>query len=152
MRICRRERAATSSSCVTTISVMPPRVERLERGQHLGARDVVEVAGGLVGEQHRRPHHHGACDGDALALAARQLVRAVVARGRVRLSAASTSSTRARRSAGAIAREHHRQLDVLERGEARHEVERLEDEADARARTSASASSSSAVVSRPSSR
>ena len=45
--------------------------------EQLAAVRVVEVAGGLVGEEDRRPRHERASHGDALLLAGGQLVRAV---------------------------------------------------------------------------
>jgi len=53
-------------------------VEVLEERHDLDARLGVQVPGRLVGEDDRGPVHEGARDGDALALAAGQLVRLVV--------------------------------------------------------------------------
>ena len=47
--------------------------------QDAAAGGAVEVAGGLVGEQDRRPGGEGAGEGDPLLLAARELARVVVA-------------------------------------------------------------------------
>ena len=52
-------------------------VQPLEQRDHLGAGARVELAGGLVGEEQRRPVGERARDGDALLLAAGQLRRAV---------------------------------------------------------------------------
>src|SRR3712207_4001869 len=52
-------------------------VQRFEQRQHGLAGGRVEVAGGLVGQQHRRAGDQGAGDGDALLLAAGHLVGAV---------------------------------------------------------------------------
>ncbi len=62
----------TRSSCVTTRTVSPARGELGELPDDRLAGDRVEVAGGLVGEQHARPREEGARDGDPLALAAGQ--------------------------------------------------------------------------------
>ena len=53
-------------------------VQLLEQAEHVGGRARVEVAGGLVGEDHRRFGHERAGDRDALLLAARQLTGPVV--------------------------------------------------------------------------
>ena len=53
-------------------------VERVEEGHDLDAGFGVEVAGGLVGEDDGRAVDQGAGDGDALALAAGELVGLVV--------------------------------------------------------------------------
>ena len=53
-------------------------VERGEQGQDLGAGTAVERAGRLVGEHDQRGGDQGACDRDALLLAARELPREVV--------------------------------------------------------------------------
>ena len=97
--------------------------------EDLGARGAVEVAGRLVGEDDLRP--------------ARQ------ARGRRRRAVAGRRTARSGRclqavgqsdggdhvvdpvAVGLAAGEVHRQRDVLDRGQRRHEVERLEDEAQA---------------------
>src|SRR6185503_11025022 len=77
----------------------------------------IEVARGLVGEQEARLHDDRAADRDALALAARELIRAMIDAG---LEAhgledfGSSFAARARRGT----HEHERQLDVLERREA----------------------------------
>ncbi len=93
--------------------------------QDLNSRMEVQLAGRLVGQQHRIVGGQGARDGNALLLAARELVREVVLpvhqpdlfeplardRGRV-LSPRSVCP----------------ELHVLERGQPREEVEGLEDE------------------------
>ncbi len=56
---------------------MPAVVELAQQRHHPGAGDRVEVAGRLVGEQQRRVAGHRAGDGDPLAFAAGELVRAV---------------------------------------------------------------------------
>ena len=71
--------AAMSCSCVTSTMVMPrSRLRRLEEREDLEARARVEVAGGLVGEEHRRARDERARDRDALLLAAGELVRCVM--------------------------------------------------------------------------
>ena len=57
----------------------PAGVEPLEQGEDLVAGGRVEVAGGLVRQDDRRLAHQGPGDGDALALAARELARPVAA-------------------------------------------------------------------------
>ena len=105
-------------------------VESFEQAHDFVAGGAVEVAGGFVGEDQRRLHDGGARDGHALALAAGQLVGAVIGAvlqpvvvQRLRNPAVALG----RRDAG----QHHRQGDVLRRGQPRHEVKALEHEADA---------------------
>ena len=71
-----------------------------------GAGALVEVAGRLVGEQQLRPVHERAGEGDALLLAARQLVRVVVqalaeADRRQRVAGTSTGIARGLRAPAA---------------------------------------------------
>ena len=73
-------------------------VRRVELEQELDdacAGRGVEVAGRLVGEQHRRARHEGARDRDALLLAARELAR-VVAEARLRGRPARSTARRLR--------------------------------------------------------
>ena len=87
----------------------------------------VEVAGRLVGEQHGRPAHEGAGDGDALLLAARKLGRLVPEPvGQADRLDEFLEPTRVELAPG----DRQRQGDVLRRRQGRQEVERLEDEAD----------------------
>ena len=97
--------------------------------EDLGARSRVEVAGGLVGEDHRRPARERAGDGDPLLLTAGQLRRAGDAAGRRSPMVAITRSSHA--AVGLAAGERERQRDVLGRVERRDEVVGLEHEADA---------------------
>ena len=53
-------------------------VEPLEDAHHLDAGPRVEVAGRLVGEENRRVRDQRARDGDALLLAAGELIRMVI--------------------------------------------------------------------------
>ncbi len=53
-------------------------LEGVERVHDLAPRNGVEVAGGLIGQDDGGVVHKGACDGDALHLAARELVCAMV--------------------------------------------------------------------------
>src|SRR6185503_6480715 len=107
-------------------------VEALEDAHHLDARLRVEIAGRLVGEQQRRVVHQRPRDGDALLLAAGELVRMVAepvaeTHGLQRLGGALPPI-----GSGGLARVEQRQLDVLDRGRARQQVEALEHEADLR--------------------
>ena len=87
----------------------------------------VEVAGRLVGEDQRRIVGQRPRDGDALLLAAGQLRRIVMPA----IVQADFVEQRLRaRGRVAAAGDLHRHLDVLDRGQRRHEVEELEDEAD----------------------
>ena len=104
-------------------------IERLEQLDDVRAGVAVEVAGGLVGEEHARRVAEGARDGDALLLAAGELVGKWCARSPSPTRA--SSSRRARRRA-VVAAQLERDLHVLERGERGDELEALEDEADFR--------------------
>jgi hypothetical protein len=88
----------------------------------------VEVARRLVGPDDRRVVDERACDGDALTLAAGELFWDV----RAALSEADQLQ-RFLRSPARLLRSHARdeqgQLDVLDRGQDRHQVVELEDEA-----------------------
>ena len=70
--------ADSAASWVMSTMVEPAAVEVVERVDDLGAGVAVEVAGRLVGQHERRLADDGAGDGHPLALAARQLPRAVV--------------------------------------------------------------------------
>ncbi len=104
-------------------------VEVLEEPEDLGPRVRVEVARGLVREDDARVVDEGARDRRALALAARELRRPVVQPvaeldGLEELPAASLAL---------LARDapvEEGEVDVLEHGELRDEVEGLEDEAE----------------------
>ena len=108
-------------------------VEALEDVHDLDARARVEVARRLVGEQDRGIVHERPRDGDALLLAARELVRVVA-----RAVAQTDGGERRERARAALrgrrrrALVQQRQLHVLERARAREQVEALEDEPDAR--------------------
>jgi hypothetical protein len=56
----------------------PGPVQGAEQLEDLGARDAVETAGRLIGEDDRGPPHHRPGDRNPLPFAARQLGRAVV--------------------------------------------------------------------------
>ena len=104
-------------------------VQIVHQGEDLLARLRVQVSRRLVGEQDRRLVHERTRDRDALALAARHLVRPVMHAGaqahRVERFFGPRFPLPARQ-----ARIDERQLDVLDGVRAREEVERLEDEAD----------------------
>ena len=103
--------------------------DAVEERHHLLAGRVVEVAGGLVGEEEPRVLHEGAGDRDALLLAARQ----AVGEGPLAALEGHFGEERAGPRGGVLRRapaELGRQLHVLEDGEGRDEVEELEDEAE----------------------
>ena len=120
---------ATSSSCVTRMMELPLRGELAEEVEDLAAGLGVEVARRLVGEQQGRLVDERAGDGDALPLAARQLIRLMVhpvaqPDGGERLLGHDSALV------AADLRVDQRQLDVLQRRGAREEIERLKHEAD----------------------
>ena len=95
--------------------------------EDLGARLRVEVPGRLVGEDDLGLRRERARDRDALLLTAGELgrpVRQPVA------EADGVDHPIEPRLVGIAAGERHRQRDVLDRGQRRDEVERLEHEAD----------------------
>ena len=97
--------------------------------EHLGRRRRVEVAGGLVGEEHRRAREERAGDRDALLLAAREL------RGPVRAPVGEPDLVEHALEPGRVdllAGDPQRQRHVLLGGQHRQQVEELEDEADVR--------------------
>ena len=96
--------------------------------EDLGAGAGVEVAGGLVGEDDLGPAGERPGHGDPLLLAAGELARAVL---QAVAEADGVDDVVEPRAVGLAAGEAHRQRDVLDGGERRHEVERLEHEADA---------------------
>ena len=90
-------------------------------------RVLVEIAGRLVGQEERRPHHERAGDRDALLLAARQHARPVLeALG----EADALEQARGALAAlgGRLARDAQRHLGVLDRAELRQQVVELEHE------------------------
>ena len=95
--------------------------------ENLGPGSRVEVSGGFVGEDDAWSARQGPRHGDALLLATRQFVRAVV---EPVLEADGADHAVEPLVVGGVARERHGQRDVLERRERRDEVERLEHEAD----------------------
>jgi hypothetical protein len=104
-------------------------VEGVEEGHDLEAGFGVEVAGGLVGEDDGGVVDQGAGDGDALALAAGELVGLVVhARFEADVGERLLGALDALGGGRAVVDE--RQLDVVQRGGAGQQVEGLEDEAD----------------------
>ena len=89
----------------------------------------VEVAGRFVRQNHARLHRHRTCNRDALTLAAGELVGPVA--GALLKSVLPEQRGKPWLPLGRVdTRQHHRQLDVLRRGEARHEMKELEHEAD----------------------
>src|SRR5258705_11967468 len=107
-------------------------VEALEDAHHLDARLRVEIAGRLVGEQQRRVVSQRLSVADTLVLAAGALIGMVAkpvaeAYGLRRVGRALPPLR-----GGHLARVEQRELDVLDRGCAREQVEPLEHEADLR--------------------
>src|SRR3954453_22311375 len=97
-----------------------------QQAEHLLGGVRVQVAGRLVGEQHGRPVHERAGDGDALLLAAGELGRPV------RQAVAQPDGLDQLiqpRLVGLAPGERQREHDVLQRGQHGDEVEGLEDEA-----------------------
>ena len=104
--------------------------ERCEQLRDGGGVGRVEVAGRLVGEDERGIVGESERDGDALLLAPAQFLRPLPPFG---LEAHQIEQRlRACMALGfGDARHDHRQLEVLERGDARNEIEELKHEADA---------------------
>ena len=127
--IVRSARVGDVGSWVISTIVRPVACSSLEQAEHVGGRRRVEVAGRLVGEDHRRLGHQRPGDGDPLLLATRQLARRWSARS-ARPTCSSAASARSRRSAGSHAGVHQRQLDVAPRRQVGEQVELLEHEAD----------------------
>ena len=109
----------------------PARVGDLaQQPQHALDLYVVEVGRGLVRKQQRRVERQRARDRDALLLAAGQLagpVQAAPAEAHLGQQLLGAPARPARGHAG----RPQRYLHVLRRGQARHQVERLEDHPDA---------------------
>lgn len=122
-------RCAIAGSCVTRMIVWPFAASSSKEADDVAAGLLIEVAGGLVGQNQRGRIHQRAGDGDALPLAAGELARAVLravgeADALERLEGALAALV------GVHARVEKRQLDVLPDRRARQEVEGLEDEAE----------------------
>ena len=104
--------------------------ELADQAQHLLDLDEVEVRGRFVGEQQRRIERERAGDRDALLLAAAQVAgpvgHAVLQADLGRAAPRPVRFALRPRDAGRPQRHHH----VLQRGQARNEVERLEHDAD----------------------
>ena len=130
-RTTRRAYAAMSGSCVTITIVMPRSLVEVASSSMISwLRRGVEVAGRLVGEQQRRLGHQRARDRDALLLAARELGRRVLRAVGEPDRCERLAARAARRSRARTPPVDQRQLDVLERGRARQQVEALEHEAE----------------------
>ena len=98
--------------------------QALERGEHHVARGGVEVARGLVGQDEGRVVHEGPRDGDALLLAAGELVAAMVVQP---LGDGHAAQRRMRPQLALLARAgrvDERQHHVAQHGGARQQVER----------------------------
>ncbi len=112
---------------MTSTSVVPS-VELEEQFAHRLGGGVVEVAGGLVGQQQARAVHQCAGDGHSLLLATRQLRRPVV-------QAVAQAHPPQHRGSRVVRPAHtghlQRQRGVVERAQAGQQVEALEDDADA---------------------
>jgi hypothetical protein len=126
----RRARAPIAWSWVTTISVTPLAFRRFEQGDHLFAGVAVEVAGRLIGQNQRRLHDGGAGDRHALALAAGELVGPMVG-AVLQAEAGERPGDAGVALPGRNAGQGHRQRDILGGGQARHQMEALENEPDA---------------------
>ena len=105
-------------------------IELEHQVEHLARGLAVEVAGRLVGEHAARPRHQRARERDALALAAGQLARQVLAGGAPRPTRSSIARACARAASAGVAADRERHRDVLERGELRQQVVELVDEAE----------------------
>ena len=92
----------------------------------------IEVAGGFVGQDERRPRDDGARDGHALLLAARELARVVLVAVGEADEAERVGNTLVAFRGGERVQEE-RQFHVLVRGQHRHQVVELEDVAHVRA-------------------
>ena len=142
--------AAMRSLWVATRAALPsPRTRREEFGEDDVGGGLVEIAGGLVGEDQRRAVGERAGDGDALLLAARKLARAV---GRAaRRGRACRAAPRPARCASARvgAADQLREDDILERGEIGQQMVELVDEAERVAAQRVRPSSSSVAASSP---
>ena len=95
----------------------------LEQGQHLLSGLIVQRAGGLVAEQELRIFCEGACNGDALLLAAGELGREVVQ------PFAEAHAFQRGGGVQRVAADLAGQLHVFQRGQVLHEVIELEHEA-----------------------
>ena len=95
-----------------------------ERGDRAAVR-LVEAGGRLVREQERRPARQRARDGDALALARREVLDPPA-----RALAQADLGERLRRGRAAAAPQSEPELDVLEAGQERNETRILADERD----------------------
>ena len=121
--------SAMSGSCVTSTMVLPLACRRVEEGHDLDAGFGVEVAGGLVGEDDGGAVDQGAGDGDALPLAAGELVGLVIhARFEADIGQRLLGALNALGGRRAVV--DQRQLHVVQRSGAGKQIECLEDEAD----------------------
>ncbi len=121
--------AAIDGSWVTSRTVLPWRCKLLEQRQHFLAGLGIERAGGLVGEQQRRPVGERAGDRHALTLAARERSRqhvGLLGNAHLLEQLQGARAALAPRHAGV----EHRQLDVAHDGGLGQQVVLLEDEAD----------------------
>ena len=120
---------ANCISCVTTIMVMPSSAKLAHDAQDFVAQLRVQRAGRLVEKHHFRFHGQGAGDGDALLLAAGKLGRigsGFVAQADFGQQSASGSF----RFRTGETFDHPRRLgDVLQDGQMRKQIERLENHA-----------------------
>ena len=119
-----------SGSWVTMITVWPGGVELAEHPHDLLAGGAVEVAGGLVGQEDAGLVDQRPRDRDPLALAARELVGAVVHPLAEPDPLQRLRRARSRRSRARDPGVDQRQLHVVQRGGAGQQVEGLEHEPD----------------------
>ena len=121
----RRTTVDTAGSCVTISTVTPSSVfARCSAPNTSAAVARVQLAGGLVGEQHLRLVDQRGRDGRALLLAAGRSGPADGPGSRPGRAGRGKSAERAWRFAFPPARQPHRQLDVLLRGQVRQQVAR----------------------------
>ena len=117
-------------SWVEITTTRSPDGQLAQQPQHLLDLDVVEVRGRLVGEEQRRVERERPRDRDPLLLTARQVAGTVVHAVAETDLLEQLGRARAPLRPRAPSPRAQRDLDVLERGEARHQVERLEHDAD----------------------
>ena len=103
-------------------------IDQIEKGvEGDGGTFGIEIAGWFVGQQQTRARGESAGDGDALLLAARQLARIMP---RARGESDGGQGLGGARFGLVAPRQFERQGDIFERGESRHQMKMLKDDAD----------------------